>query len=194
VVELLSGLIFAFIFLKLQSVFFYSVGMFAVTYGYYVLMFSILLVIAAYDLKHKIIPDKLVYFFSLSAFIGLFFFESENIFPFGPHIPGIMDFLSGILIALPFALLWLISGGRWMGFGDAKLALGLGWFLGLYLALSGLVLAFWSGAIVGILLIVVSKVGKSWLGVKGMKSELPFAPFLVLGAFVAFICNLSFTF
>jgi prepilin signal peptidase PulO-like enzyme (type II secretory pathway) len=70
-----------------------------------------------------------------------------------------------------------------MGFGDAKLAVGLGWLLGLSRALSGLMVAFWSGAIVGIFL-MFSKAKY------GMKSEIPFAPFLVLGTFLAFIFEL----
>lgn len=70
-----------------------------------------------------------------------------------------------------------------MGLGDAKLALGLGWLLGLSQALSGVVLAFWSGAVIGLVLIAFTKK-------YGMKSEIPFAPFLVLGATIAFLFEL----
>jgi leader peptidase (prepilin peptidase)/N-methyltransferase len=76
-----------------------------------------------------------------------------------------------------------------MGFGDAKLALGIGWLLGLPLAFSGLVIAFWSGAVIGLALVVISRNSK--MRKMGMKSEIPFAPFLVLGAFVAFIFGLN---
>src|SRR3989344_7311171 len=58
-VELATGLIFASLFLKLQT--------FGVSYVYYALMFSLLVVIAVYDLKHKIIPDKLSFIFGLLA-------------------------------------------------------------------------------------------------------------------------------
>ena len=156
---------------------------FSVTYIYYAFMFSLLLVIATYDLKHKIIPDKLSFIFGILAFIGLFLFNTSNSFIFYPHIPSILEFLSGVLVALPFALLWLVSRGAWMGLGDPKLILGLGWLSGLGVALSGIVVAFWSGAIVGIFLIILKKG-------YGMKSEIPFAPYLVLGAFLAFIFDL----
>ncbi|MBI2627471.1 hypothetical protein HYW72_00915 [Candidatus Nomurabacteria bacterium] len=76
-----------------------------------------------------------------------------------------------------------------MGLGDAKLALGIGWFLGISSALSALVVAFWSGAIVGIILVIFSRNRK--IGRLGMKSEIPFAPFLVFGAFLAFIFGLN---
>ncbi|OGI66250.1 hypothetical protein A3A95_02065 [Candidatus Nomurabacteria bacterium RIFCSPLOWO2_01_FULL_39_18] len=181
-VELMAGLVSVSLFFKFQYMFFIDTFVFTGTYAYYMFMFSLLLVIAVYDLKHKVIPDQLSLFFGILAFLGLFVFTSYG---FLPHTPSILELLSGILIASPFALFWLISKGAWMGLGDAKLALGLGWLLGLSRALSGLVVAFWSGAIIGFILIVVSRK-------YGMKSEIPFAPFLVLGAFLAFILELHF--
>ncbi len=180
IVELLSGLIFAGLFLKFQDIFFINTFAFSISYAYYATMFSILLVIAVYDFKHKIIPDTLAFIFGLIAFIGLFFFAD---FIFYPHLPSILEFLSGLLLALPFAFLWLVSKGSWMGLGDAKLALGLGWLLGFSRLLSGAVIAFWSGAIVGLILIAFSKK-------HGIKSEIPFAPFLVLGVLIAFLFEL----
>jgi leader peptidase (prepilin peptidase) / N-methyltransferase len=165
-VELATGFIFAGLFLKLQ--------VFNFIYLYYAFMFSILLVIAVYDLRHKIIPDKLSLIFGILAFLGLFLFHAFSVF----------QFLAAFLIAFPFAFFWLISSGRWMGLGDAKLALGIGWFLGFSLAFSALVWAFWIGAVVGISLVLFSKKYK-------MKSEIPFAPYLVLGAFLVFIFGLN---
>lgn len=181
IVELISGLIFAGIFLKFQDVFYLNTVVFTISYAYYALMFSVLLVIAVYDFKHKIIPDIFSLIFGIVTFIGLFFFSN---FLFLPHIPTILEVLSGILLALPFALLWLVSKGTWMGLGDGKLALGLGWLLGYSRILSGAVVAFWSGAIVGLILIVFSKN-------HGMKTEIPFAPFLVFGILIAFLFELQ---
>ncbi|MCX6751294.1 MAG: prepilin peptidase [Candidatus Nomurabacteria bacterium] len=181
IVELITGLIFAGLFLKFQDIFFINTLVFSISYAYYATMFSILLVIAVYDFKHKIIPDMLSLIFGVITFVGLFFFAN---YLFYPHIPSILEFLSGILLALPFAFLWLVSKGTWMGLGDAKLALGLGWLLGFSGILSGAVVAFWSGAIVGLFLIIFSKK-------HGMKTEIPFAPFLVLGVLIAFLFELS---
>jgi prepilin signal peptidase PulO-like enzyme (type II secretory pathway) len=181
VIEFISGLIFAGIFLKFQDIFFFDTVVFSISYAYYVTMFSILLVIAVYDFKHKIIPDTLSLIFGIITFVGLFFFAN---FVFYPHIPSILEFLSGVFLALPFAFLWLISKGTWMGLGDAKLALGLGWLLGFSSLLSGTVVAFWSGAIISLILLVFSKKYK-------IKSEIPFAPFLVLGTLIAFLFELT---
>lgn len=180
IVELLTALVFGSLFLKFQDIFWGPTLIFAITYAYYVVVFSLLLVIATYDVKHKIIPDLLSLFLAILGFVGLFLFGNTG---FYIHLPSVLEFLSGFLIATPFALFWLVSKGRWMGLGDAKLAVGLGWVLGLSRALSGFVLSFWIGAVVGIALLVFSKK-------HGMKSEIPFAPYLVLGSFLAFIFEL----
>src|SRR3989344_2078600 len=180
-VEFISGAIFVLIFLKFQQVFFAQPFLFLITFIYYALAFSILLVIAVYDLRHKVIPDLLVFIFGVLAFSGLFFFNFDG---FYPHVPGVLDFFSGPLLALPFVFIWIISLGRAMGLGDAKLVLGLGWLLGLSRAASGLVFAFWAGATVGVFLLIFSKR-------YGIKSEIPFAPFLIFGALLAFLCNLE---
>lgn len=186
-VELVTGLIFAGVFLKLADIYNFFDLAFIIAYIYYATLFSLLVVIAVYDLKHKIIPDLLAFVFGSLAFIGLFIFQN---YIFLPHIPDLLEFLSGVFIAFPFALFWLVSSGRWMGLGDAKLALGIGWLLGFTGALSGLAIAFWSGAIIGITLVILSKNSK--IKRMGMKSEIPFAPFLVFGAVMVFLFGLNF--
>lgn len=186
IVEFLSGIIFAVLFIKFQDVFFLDTLSFTFSYAYYGVSFSLLLVVSVYDIRHKIIPDPLVLLLAILSFVGLFLFDSFGLSAqagFSPHIPSIVEFSAGPIVAAPFALFWLISSGRWMGFGDAKLAVVLGWLVGLSRALSGFVLAFWVGAIVGLSLLVFSKK-------YGMKSEIPFAPYLVLGIFLAFVFEL----
>jgi leader peptidase (prepilin peptidase)/N-methyltransferase len=199
-VEFVTGLIFALLFLKFsvqggsssggQDLSWFNPAFFII-YVYYAFMFSILVVIAVYDLKHKIIPDILSFVFGVFAFAGLFFFHSNGLPAQAGvywHLPSILEFLSGFLIAFPFAFFWLVSSGKWMGLGDAKLALGVGWLLGLTYAFSGLVIAFWSGAIIGLGLIIFKN---KKMGGFQMKSEIPFAPFLVFGTFLAFVFGLN---
>ena len=191
-VELISGVIFASLFWKFSSLFYLDTLIFAFTYAYYVIIFSILLIICVYDIKHKIIPDTLVFIFIAFSFVGMFFFNLRDYgLNFFPHIPSFFEFLGTFIVALFFASIWLISHGKWIGLGDAKLALGLGFFLGMIKVLSATVLSFWIGAIVGIILIILNKI--NGLSNKiNMKSEIPFAPFLVLGAFLVFLFNFNF--
>ncbi|OGJ04322.1 hypothetical protein A3G06_02130 [Candidatus Nomurabacteria bacterium RIFCSPLOWO2_12_FULL_46_14] len=185
VVEIITGLIFAMLFLKLENVFFADTLVFAIAFAYFATMFSILLVIAVYDLRHKIIPDMMVLLFGILAFAGLFLFGNADAAPiFYPHLPDPSSFMAGLVVSAPFALIWLLSRGAWMGLGDAKLAVGLGWLLGIAGIFSAAVLAFWLGAIVGIFLLIFSKK-------YGAKSEIPFAPFLVLASFLVFIFQIN---
>lgn len=76
-----------------------------------------------------------------------------------------------------FLSIVLVSREKWMGMGDAYLAILLGLFLGWPKILLALFLAFALGAIIGLLLIAFKK--------KTMKSQVPFAPFLVAGSVVS---------
>ena len=141
-----------------------------------------LLFIVVYDLRHRVIPWSasvllmvLALSFQLSA--SSFFTLSSNL--------QALDLLAGPLLAAPLLLLSLVSHGRWMGWGDGALELGLGWLLGFTLGLTAFVLAFWIGAVVGILLMLFSKRVT-------IKSEVPFAPFLVLGAACAYFLHVDF--
>jgi leader peptidase (prepilin peptidase)/N-methyltransferase len=103
---------------------------------------------------------------------------------------------SGPLVAMPLFLLWLLSRGKWMGFGDVKLSLGIGWLLGFAGGISSIVLAFEIGAAVSLLLLAFGHILKGKiinklslpLSIKKLtiKSEIPFAPFLVLGTILIF--------
>lgn len=183
IVEFITGIVFLLLFLKFEPFLYSGFFSFATNFLYYALVFSIFIVIAFYDLRHKIIPDKLSLALGVLSFAGLFFFGTSDAFSFAPHFPSLSQFLAGFLVALPFALFWLVSRGAWMGLGDAKLALSIGWLLGISQALSALVLSFWFGALMGIYLVLFRKT-------HGMKSQIPFAPFLVLGTFLAFIFDL----
>lgn len=180
-VELISGIIFASLFWKFQSWFWTDPRLFLINFIFYSLAFLILLAISTYDIKHKIIPDEMSLALGVISLAGLFLFCTGGV---AIHTPKLTDFLAGVYLFLPFALLSLGSRGAWMGFGDAKLALSLGWLLGVARGLSGVVLAFWIGTIAGVFLMLGKKK-------YGLKSEIPFAPFLAIGAFLAFIFNLN---
>jgi len=80
--------------------------------------------------------------------------------------------------------LWLLSGGRGMGFGDVKLAPVLGAVLGwtaVAAAVVGLFAAFALGAGVGIALMLARKAGR--------RSALPFGPFLIVGALIGLVAG-----
>lgn len=180
-VELLTGLVFLSVFLKFYENM-QTLPLFSLTY--YFILFSILIVIGVYDLKHKIIPDRLSFLFAAVSLLGLFYFKG---FDYLFSYPGILDLLAGPIFFTPFFLLWLLSKGRLMGLGDGKLAVGIGWMLGLVSGSSAIILGFWIGAIFSLCLMFWSYIFKKKN--IGLKSEIPFAPFMIIGIFAAFLFN-----
>jgi prepilin signal peptidase PulO-like enzyme (type II secretory pathway) len=77
-----------------------------------------------------------------------------------------------------------------MGFGDAKLAFGIGALLGFSYGVGSVVLGFWMGALWSILLIINYKVLKRGQNID-MGSELPFAPFLIAGTIIVFLSRVD---
>lgn len=142
---------------------------------YLIVSFSFLIVIFVYDLKHYIIPNKVIYpAIALALIYNLFFYGifNQNFSRF------YISLLAGLGAALPFFLIVAVSRGKWMGGADIKLAFFMGLFLGWPNILPALFLAFVIGALFGLSLIALKQ--------KTLKSEIPFAPFLISGTFIAF--------
>lgn len=143
----------------------------------YLIITCFLIVIFVYDLKHYIIPDKIIY----PAITTAFLYRLFEILKFGFYN---LDFkslvnsvLSATLSSLFFLVIVLVSRGKWMGVGDVKLAFFMGLFLGWPKIFTALFSAFFIGAIVGLILI--------FLGKKRLSSEIPFGPFLIIGTFLS---------
>lgn len=151
---------------------------------YYFIVFSILIVITIYDYRHKVIPNSFVYAFICLGLLKLLFFVYLKYPSLGRE--DWFDLFSPLMLFIPFALLWLVSSGRWIGFGDAKLAFGIGALLGFAYGVGSVVLGFWIGAVWSILLLVNYKLLKRGQNIS-MQSELPFAPFLIAGTILVFM-------
>ncbi len=134
----------------------------------YCLLFSSLLVIFVADLKYQIIPDIMLIIGGIGV-IGLIG-ETGGIWE---------NILAGSGAAVFFFFLWVITHGRGMGFGDVKLAFLLGFLLGYPFTVIALYLAFLTGAVAGVILILVRKAG--------LKSKIAFGPFLILGTLITIV-------
>lgn len=127
-----------------------------------------LVVLAAIDLKHKLLPNAIV--LPASVAVGLIVAVST---------PG--DFLAHFLAGLAlggffFAFAAFFPGS--LGMGDAKL----GFLLGLALGAKTLGAAFiaFAGLLVGALYVLATR------GASARKDSIPFGPFLALGGILAF--------
>jgi leader peptidase (prepilin peptidase)/N-methyltransferase len=182
-VEALTGLMFVSVFLLHKSI---------LESAYLVVIFSILLVIAVYDFRHQIIPDGLVAVFAILS-IGWFISTVPGGLPRAIHFPYYWTLIAGPMLFLPFWFLWFVSKGRWLGLGDGKLALGIGWFLGATLGGSAVMLAFWVGAAYALGVMAIQRIGVHVVGARlSMQSEIPFGPFLILGTIVVYFTHVNF--
>ena len=144
---------------------------------------SVLVVIAVYDLYHMIIPDELTLALLVLVLGGQFY-----ALILGMTFTNFMWNVGAALLAsLFFLLLWRFSEGKWIGFGDVKLVIPLALGVGYASVFSLVVLAFWIGAALGLIILAVQKLksrGQPHLRFLParltMKSAVPFAPFLIL--------------
>lgn len=139
----------------------------------------LLLAMSVYDMMHMILPDSWTMLLGILGIVG----QVSGLLPLinsGVQI----DILAGFIFATPFLVLWKITKGRSMGFGDIKLMLAIGLFHGWALGLSSLLVAFWVGAVVSIFYLLFSRFGYKKVN---MQSPIPFGPFLALGAVVSII-------
>ena len=71
------------------------------------------------------------------------------------------------------------------GIRDAKIMLGIGWMVGFASGVSAVFLAFWIGAAVSVIWMLIA-----FRKVKG-HYEIPFAPYLVLGMYIVLLFGVS---
>ena len=209
IVEVMTAVIFLLIFWEIwtpelvldMSKINFGIQLIHFIYWFYIA--SVLIIIFVYDLKHYIIPDKILFPAIIISLIYLLFraLGLEFIWDLGF---GYWDFkilitplLAAFVASVFFLSMVLISRGKWMGLGDAKLAFLMGLVLGWPNIFVALLLAFFSGALVGLALILISgsqtsqesQTSEESLTFKHwnytLKSQIPFGPFLIAGTFIA---------
>ncbi|MBY0473089.1 prepilin peptidase [Patescibacteria group bacterium] len=151
-------------------------------YAYWFFVWLLILFIVVYDIRHTVIPWSCSLLLMALALMYVFVF----------HESLVESLFAGPALAAPLLFVSLISQGMWMGWGDGVFELSLGWLLGLTAGLSALMIAIWSGAFVGVLLVLTHTMGptRRQAGFT-MRSELPFAPFLALGAAICYFFHVD---
>jgi prepilin signal peptidase PulO-like enzyme (type II secretory pathway) len=120
-----------------------------------------MIIVFVYDLRWQLVLDRVVLpcavlFFILNLFLG---------YNWGQMM------LAGIISGGFFALQFFISKGKWIGGGDMRLGLLMGFALGkIDLLILAIILSYFIGSIVGIFLVVSGK--------KSLSSQVPLGVFL----------------
>lgn len=139
-------------------------------------LFIILLTIFIIDLEHQIIPDSLV--FTGIAITLVYYLLSGTFLP-------VSALLSGFIAASFLLTIYLLTKGRGMGLGDVKFAILGGMLAGLKMLPVWLLLSFLTGAVAGIILILIGKAR--------MQTKIAFGPFLIIGIALALVFGHNLT-
>jgi leader peptidase (prepilin peptidase)/N-methyltransferase len=133
---------------------------------------ALLVALAAIDLDHFLLPDKLTL---PGIALGL---AAQWLLPSGSLVVGLRGALVGAGLLLAIAGAWeLLRGVEGMGLGDVKMLAMLGAFLGAGGVVVTLVFATFAGSVVG--LVLVARRGGD------LQAQLPFGVFLAAGGLVA---------
>ncbi|KXS49491.1 MAG: hypothetical protein BHK79_01035 [Halanaerobium sp. MDAL1] len=157
IIELLTGIIFIINYIYISDLISLTAGL---------IFSSLLVVLTMIDFDHQILPDKLTLGGLIVGFIFSFFRSDITV----------IYSLIGVLVAggLLFLIAYLSKGG--MGGGDIKMMAMVGSFTGPIIAVSSIFL----GAVIALIAHLPGIV----FGKTGMKTKLPFGPFLALASLI----------
>jgi prepilin signal peptidase PulO-like enzyme (type II secretory pathway) len=137
-----------------------------------------LMALLLYDLKWMLLPSKIIYPTLLLAVVGQLIYlvgYANN----KPH--AILNWVLSILVASGlFFILFSLSKGRWIGFGDVRLGLLTGTLL--QTPSKSLLMIFIASLLGTVLAVPLIAAGK-----KSLSGRIPYGPFLITATFVVLL-------
>ncbi len=127
----------------------------------------LLLPIFMFDWRASIIPDRL----SIPAMIVVLTLNAAM------GVDPVAMMFGGVALGAFFSLQYLVSRGTWVGGGDIRLAMVIGFLLGPELGTLALLFAYTLGSIAGLYLIFVRR--------RDVRSHVPFGTFMVIGTYIS---------
>lgn len=159
--------------LTMASVLGVYVYLFGMTVGWPILNGAILFSLVSlfyFDLKHQMLPDVIVASLGVFAVLRAVFTEPDR-------VSGLL--ITGLCLAAAFGALYAVSRGRWLGFGDVKLAFVMGALFGYPIGVSVTLIAVWAGALFGVAIMLTRK--------GTMQTALPFGSFWTAAAVITML-------
>jgi len=152
-----------------------------VAFGVWLATIVILVMLAVYDLRWMLLPDRLVWLLTVVSvvLVAVLSLEQANAGLFiGPTLGALA--LSGLFFGM-----FQLSDGKWIGGGDVKMAVALGLIAGGVLnSLLLLFIASLLGSLVGVPLLLKGKAASH---------KVPFGPFLITATFIVFLWGTTIT-
>lgn len=164
IVEISAAFVLLLFFLKTPTVSF-STALGALS----VLLF---LLLVFFDIRYFIIPDKVLLPLAIAAIGSKSLDKNANFYWLAIFALGLTAF---------FAILYLLSRGRWIGLGDIKLIFLIGFLLGYPMGYLAVLSSVWLAAIFSIALLAAKKADA--------KTEIPFGSFLSATTIIFIIFN-----
>lgn len=188
-VEVVLGVVFVLVYL------FGNAATFGELIGQLVIV-CVLAFIFLYDSAHYIIPDEATALLA-GATTAYILLHTNNV----DLLPALQTAGTSALLAGGFFYaLHALSGGRWLGFGDVKLVVPLALLFTPAGVFSFITLSFWIGAVYGVGLLSVRSMKRYVQCMRcapaygtrcqrwgTMRTEVPFAPFLIVAFILIFI-------
>ncbi|MEK7076072.1 MAG: prepilin peptidase [Patescibacteria group bacterium] len=134
---------------------------FGIVDSYYLLIIISFVALIFFDYLFFLIPEKIILPLTIIAVLFNYFFRRSEF---------ITLLLSALIMGGIFAIIYIVSNGKWVGFGDAKLLFLIGLVLGYPLGFLSMIISVWIAALVGIVLMLSGKANR--------KTALPFGSFL----------------
>jgi prepilin signal peptidase PulO-like enzyme (type II secretory pathway) len=138
-----------------------------------------LVVLAVYDLRWMILPDKVTYPAIVIALVQLSLLAAWG----GSYHIWLGPLIAAVMAGGAFWILASVADGKLMGGGDVKLVFLMGLLLGLQRTGLALFIGFDAAALIGIILILLRR--------RKRTDYIPFGPFLIAGTYVAYLWGTS---
>jgi prepilin signal peptidase PulO-like enzyme (type II secretory pathway) len=145
--------------------------------GALIVAYQCSVMLAWYDFKHLMLP---IWWMAIATLAGVVF---------GITHYSLSDSILGIVVvAAPLFVLWLISKGRWIGFGDVLLGIAIGVMTGPLLGAAAILLSFWIGAGISLLILIIQRI---WKGTLQFSSMIPFGPSMIVAWWLVVLVNID---
>ncbi|EKD46971.1 MAG: hypothetical protein ACD_66C00276G0008 [uncultured bacterium] len=169
-VEMVTGLLFGLLFVRAMFGYgflgFEDQSEWIIVFIRDVLIACLLLIIFVYDFRYSIILDR----FSVTAVVIALL---ANLY-LGADPTWLL--LAGLFIGAFFGVQFLVSRGKWVGSGDIRMGLLMGFYLGIELGIVALFLSYIIGALAGIFLIAFKH--------RKPESHVPFGTFMAIAMII----------
>lgn len=130
-----------------------------------------LVLVFVFDYRASLIPDRI----TIPAIIAVI------VLNLALGMDPVIMLLGGLFLGGFFAIQFLFSNGRWVGGGDVRVGMLMGFLLGPWIGITAMLAAYILGAVVGVWLVTTKR--------RTLGSHVPFGTFMAMATILAMLCG-----